>query len=249
MVADPFPAWVDALEQRHTARLTFAEVRRALQALSSLYVARRGKLAGGDALGTAGKRAAFALFYGPLHFLVVREIVRALGAARPAPAAILDLGCGTGVAGAAWALEAGGRSRLTAIDRNGWAIEEARWTWSRLGVKGEARRGDVERAPLPGARSAIVSAFLANELPEAVRDALLPRLLAAAREGARVLVVEPIARSVTPWGSPWAQAFSAAGGRSDDWRFPAALPPRLALLDRAAALHHRELTARSLWIG
>lgn len=248
-MADPFLAWVDALEARHTSRLTFAEVRRALQALSSLYVARRGKLPAGDALGTAGKRAAFALFYGPLHFLVVREIVRALGAAKPAPQAILDLGCGTGVAGAAWALEAGGRCALAGVDRSGWAIEEARWTFGRLGLRGETRRADVLRTELPGRRGAVVSAFVANELPEADRDALLARLVGAASEGVRVLVVEPIARGVAPWWPHWAEAITRAGGRVDEWRFPAQLPPRLALLDRAAGLDHRELTARSLWIG
>jgi hypothetical protein len=39
------------------------------------------------------------------------------------------------------------------------------------------------------------------------------------------------------------------GGRADEWRFRAELPPIVAKLDRAAGLDHRELTARSLWIG
>jgi len=179
----------------------------------------------------------------------VRAIVRALGAGRPAPLTIADLGCGTGVAGAAWSLEAGGRCHLAGVDRSGWAVEEARWTLARLGLRGEVRRGDVLRAPLPGRRGGIVSAFVVNELPDDARDVLLDRMLAAARDGARVLVVEPIARGVVPWWPRWADAFARAGGRSDEWRFPADLPPRLALLDRAAALDHRELTARSLWIG
>ena len=73
---DPFPAWVEALQRRHRQTLTFAEVRKGLQALSSLYVERRQKIAGGAALEGAGKRAAFALYYGPAHFLLVRAIVR-----------------------------------------------------------------------------------------------------------------------------------------------------------------------------
>src|SRR5688572_32288957 len=40
----------------------------------------------GRALDTAGKRAAFALFYAPLHFLTVRHVVSALGADRDVPA-------------------------------------------------------------------------------------------------------------------------------------------------------------------
>ncbi len=78
--ADPFPAFYAALEARHRAELTFPEVRRALQALSSLYVERRERMAGGGALEGRGKRAAFALYYGAMHFLLVREVVRALGA-------------------------------------------------------------------------------------------------------------------------------------------------------------------------
>ena len=73
--------WLEALERRHLADLTTSEVARALRALSSCYVERRAKLARGGALDGAGKRAAFALFYAPLHFLVVREIVRAIDSA------------------------------------------------------------------------------------------------------------------------------------------------------------------------
>src|SRR5262245_66504985 len=97
--------WYAALEERHLASLTFPEVRRALQSLSTLYVGKREKIAAGTALDGAGKRAAFALFYGPLHFMTVRAVALALGPA--APKRIVDLGCGTGVAGAAWASAAG----------------------------------------------------------------------------------------------------------------------------------------------
>src|SRR5260221_11312791 len=92
-----------ALERRHLADLTFSEVSRALRSLSSAYVERRGRLAAGAALDGAGKRAAFALFYGPLHYLLVREIVGRLPGADRAVPRLVDLGCGTGAAGAAWA--------------------------------------------------------------------------------------------------------------------------------------------------
>src|SRR5262252_2407922 len=98
-----FLSWFDALERRHLANLTFQEVRKSVQALSSLYVERRTRLETSSPFSGAGKRAAFAMYFAPLHFLLVREIVRSLDARIPADAAILDLGCGTGVAGAAWA--------------------------------------------------------------------------------------------------------------------------------------------------
>ena len=70
--------WLSALEARHFSDLTFAEVSRSLRALSATYVERRHKLHEGAALSGRGKRAAFALFYGPLHHLLVSQIIRAL---------------------------------------------------------------------------------------------------------------------------------------------------------------------------
>ena len=92
-----------SLEERHLAELTFPEVSRALRALSSAYVERRKKLSEGAALSGAGKRAAFALFYGPLHHLLVAHVVEALPAVVRRVRTLVDLGCGTGAAGAAWA--------------------------------------------------------------------------------------------------------------------------------------------------
>ena len=243
----PFDVWFEALERRHRAALTFSEIRRSLQALSSLYVERRYRLPTGAAFDGAGKRAAFALYYGPLHFLQVREVVRALGTARRAPERILDLGCGTGVAGAAWALEAGGTPFVEGIEQSGWAVDEARWTLGRLHLKGSVRKGDLRCARFPGPGSAIVAAFTLNEVPD--RDAFLPRLLAAGRSGCRVLIVEPVARRIAPWWSAWTRSFTAGGGRHDVWRFPADLPQNLAALGRAACLDPKELTARSLYLG
>ena len=248
MGQDPFETWFAALEERHLATLTFREVRRAVQALSSLYVERRGCLARGRDLDSAGKRAAFALYFAPLHFLLVREVVRALGAAEPRPAKVLDLGCGTGAAGAAWALEASGRTAVEGVERRAWAAAEARWTLATLRLRGRVTRRAAEAAPLPGRGGGVIAAFTVNELSEGARAELLPRLLRAGREGARLLVVEPVARRLSPWWADWAAAFREAGGREDEWAFPAALPPRLALFDRASGLDHRELKGRSLWI-
>lgn len=247
MTVEPFGRWVADLERRHLAELAFPEVRKGLQALSSLYVERRGRIGAGAAFDGAGKRAAFALFFGPLHFLVVREVVSALGAARPPLERVCDLGCGTGAAGAAWALGAGG-AEVRGIERSGWAAAEARSTWAALGLRGRVRAGDLLREELPGAGGGVVLGWVVNELEGPSRDALLPRLLEAARRGARVLVVEPIAARPVPWWSAWAEAFADAGGREDLWRFPAALPPLLGLLDRAAGLDHRVLKARSVYL-
>ena len=257
--AAAFEVWYAALEARQLERLRFPEVRKALQALSSLYVERRDRLGGGTALDSAGKRAAFALFYGPMHFLLVRGIVRELGAARPAPRELVDLGCGTGTAGAAWALEAAAAAAGAAaggpagpevhgIERSDWALGEARWTYGSLGVRGRPQKGDAERAVLPGAGGAVLAAFVVNELEAAARDRLLGRLLRAGQGGARVLVVEPLSRRVAPWWDEWSAAFRGEGGRDDEWRLAAELPERLRLLDKAAGLRHDRLTGRSLYL-
>jgi hypothetical protein len=246
---DIFIEWLAALEARHLADLRVPEVTRALRALSSAYVERRHKVATGATLDSAGKRAAFALVYGPLHFLTVAHVVRALGADAPPPSSIVDLGCGTGVAGAAWAAEAGSRPFVSGVDRHPWAIEETRWTLRTLGLRGQARPGDLSRLPRLAPGDAVIAAYALNELTADARASLEARLLAAAAQGVRVLVVEPIARAITPWWDATSARVIAAGGRADEWRFPVELPPMLRLFDRAAGLNHRELTARTLYIG
>jgi SAM-dependent methyltransferase len=236
--------WLEALEARHLAELTFPEVRRALQALSALYVGGRGKLAVGAALEGRGKRAAFALFYGPLHFLTVADIVRELGwEQRKGPKRIVDLGCGTGAAGAAWALACG--AEVVGVDRSGWAVEEAAWTWRTLGLQGTARRGALSGVQ-PRDGDGLLYGWSLNEISDAAREALLPKLLAAGAAGIAVLILEPIARKPVPWWPRWAEAFRAAGGRDDTWRFKGERPALIARLDKAAGLDHRERTARTL---
>jgi hypothetical protein len=251
-------SWLAALDERHLADLTPSEVTRALRALSSCYVERREKLATGAALDGAGKRAAFALFYGPQHFFVVREIVRAVTGgeadqkARPEArpySAVIDLGCGTGSAGAAAALETGARS-IDGFDLNPWAMREANWTYRTLGLRGRATVANVTKVKIqPSAGTLVLAAYAVNELPDVARDPLLGRLTDAHARGASVLVVEPIGRRVNPWWDRWADAFSAGGGRQDDWRFRVTLPPRQRALARAAGLDVQELTARSLFLN
>lgn len=243
-----FDAWMHDLERRHMSAFEFRELTRALRALSSAYVQRRARLERPGALDSAGKRAAFALYYAPLHFMLVAEIVNALGAADDCVPSILDLGCGTGAAGAAWAASLDPPASVTGIDRHPWALDEAARTYRAFKLRSQLVRGQAADARLPAPSSGIVAAFVANELPADARHRLLAQLLAAAERGSAVLLVEPIARSVTPWWETWSRAFVHRGGRDDDWRLPVALPPLVAKLDQAAGLSHDVLTARTLWI-
>ena len=252
--------WLTALEERHLADLRVPEVTRALRALSATYVERRS--AGrnpatrrvAETLDTAGKRAAFALFYAPLHFVVVSAVIDALKAGAPPPTSIVDLGCGTGVAGAAWALAAGGAPAVTGLDRHPWAVAEARWTYGLLGVRGRARQADLSRPdtgslPRIDPRSAVVAAYTLNELPDLGRDRIAGHLLDAAARGAAVLIIEPISRRVTPWWDAAASRVLAAGGRADEWKFELARPPLVERFDRAAGLDHRVTGCRSFYFS
>src|SRR5262245_6860766 len=241
--------WLADLEQRHLADLTFPEVSRALRALSATYVERRQRIGEGAALAGAGKRAAFALFYGPLHFVLVSHVVQQLPGATRGLATLLDLGCGTGAAGAAWAAACEPTPRVVAIDRHPWAIAEAAHTYRAFGIAATARHGDLAALRFPAERAAIVAAFAVNELRDESRDALLERLLERARRGDAVLIVEPVAGFVARWWNHWRDAFEHAGGRAAEWRVRVELPPIVAKLDRAAGMNHGEVTGRSLWMG
>jgi len=247
MQNDPFVHWFEALEHRHMAKLNFSEVRRAVQALSSIYVERRKRIDTGAAFSGAGKRAAFAMYFAPLHFLLVRHIVRKLEARIPENAGILDLGCGTGAAGAAWALELGGQPRVFGVDRNRWALQECKWTYEQLGIQGTVRSAEISVLRIP-ASTAVIAAFTINELDPEARDRFRRDLITTARRGAPVLIIEPIARRSLLWWDDWAHDWGVLGGRQDEWRFRMDLPKRLTMMDKAAGLDHRELTGRSLWL-
>jgi SAM-dependent methyltransferase len=247
------------LEARHLADLRFSDVTRALRALSSAYVERReSALAAHKVLDGAGKRAAFALYYGPLHFLMTRAILREVAGAE-APAlqgraivgggTIIDLGCGTGVAGAAVALEFDPPLRVVGIDTHPWALDEARFTYRAFDLHADVKRGHAARVHIPRDVSFVVAAFVVNELNEDERPALRATLLDAAKRGVAILIIEPISLRVSPWWAEWAEAFLAAGGRADEWRIPIELPPIVKKLARASGLRPELLTARSLALG
>jgi SAM-dependent methyltransferase len=239
--------------ERHAAAFRRPELLKAIRALSARYVETRATLPARSPLDSAGKRAAFAAFYGPLHFLTTRKVVRALGLHRRPLRRIADLGCGTGVAGAGWAVELAPRGvELDGVDASAWAVSETAWTWRTLGYRGRVRRGDLVRAAETLARSAtladtgVVLGWSVNELTPEARERLLPLLVNLIGRGASLLVVEPIARRLVPWWDDWSAACLAAGGRSDEWRFAAALPDPLADLDEAAGFQRGDLTARTL---
>jgi hypothetical protein len=291
---DLFDAWHAGLVERFSRDLTFPEIRRGVQALSSLYVGRRGSLAdrGAAAFDGAGKRAGFALYFAPLHFLTVYHALREIGFDGLPVTRLWDLGCGTGAGGAAWAAAQRTSATLVApatdpspfpglkvigVDRSGFALEETAAAWRAFGVKGETKRivlgaGDaggervvrIGKGPAGGGAAgrrrgaggglrgddAVLLAYTLNEIDDASRTRLLDEIVAGGRTSRPLLIVEPVARKVTPWWSRWERALGeeALSVHSLELRRRIALPPWLASMDSAAGLDHGELTARVLGV-
>lgn len=244
------------LEERHLADLRFSDVTRALRALSSAYVERRETaLADHKALDGAGKRAAFALYYGPLHFLLVQHIIASIGATLT-PGLVVDLGCGTGVAGAAVAehlraLQGKEPLRVLGVDTHPWTLDEARATYKAFGLRHDVRRAHAARTRFPADTSIIVAAFVVNELKEQDRTDLLRDLTRSQESGIgnrRVLIVEPISQRISPWWDEWAAAFVKRGGRADVWKARIEPPPLVKRLAKASGLRPEMLTAKSLFL-
>jgi SAM-dependent methyltransferase len=248
--AAAFDAWLAATVARYVPPLVFAEVRKGVQALSSLYVERRreGRL-GSRATDGEGKRAALASFYAPLHLLVAHAAARAFLAPPngTTPRRIVDLGCGTGAAGAGVALAFARPPAVLAIDASGWALGEAQRTHRAFGLTGRMRRGTLPEAlprALPG--DCLVLGWFLNELGDAPRETLLAAIEASCARGASLLLLEPLARGVAPWWDAAARRLSRAGVTSHEVKIAPERPDWIERLDDAAGLDHREVGARVL---
>ena len=248
-----FHLYLKHLEERQLADLRFPEVTRALRALSSTYVERReSSLADNKALEGAGKRAAFALYYGPIHFLLIQHIIREIGVTLN-PGVVVDLGCGTGVAGAAVATSATPPLRVLGVDTHPWTLDEAKFTYKAFGLHSEVRRSHAAKTRFPADTSVVVAAFVVNELNDGDRAVLLENVqqLVRMKPGAarrHVLIVEPISQRISPWWNQWAGEFTKIGGRADIWKARIEPPPTVKRLARAAGLRPDMLTARSLFV-
>jgi hypothetical protein len=167
----------------------------------------------------------------------------------------VDLGCGTGVCGAACALAIGKGVTISGIDQHAWSLDEARWNWNQLDIRGRTIRADLvvsaERMaatrPTRGTLPLIVLGWSVNELDAGRRARLLRALQTLTAQRHSLLIIEPIARSVSPWWTDWTVAFASPHTREDDWHLDVPLPDRLRALDGAAGFARSALTARSLF--
>jgi len=249
-------AWLAALEARHLANLTRQEFTRAVRALSARYVERRGQLPDRSPLDSAGKRAAFALFYAPLHLLTARAAIAQMGV-RTDLSSLVDLGCGTGVCSAAWALLHESPPPVIGVDAHPWALEEARWNWRTLGLRGQATRGDLVAAArtllkqndATLARTGVIAGWSVNELPKTDRAQLLEVLDQLCGRGVTLVILEPLARGVTPWWNDWVERLAPRGVVSRDVKTDTDLPAPLDSFSDAAGFRAKSLGARMMASG
>ena len=242
-----FHGWIEAAAAREP--LTFPEIRRGVRALSARYVEGRGANGGvASALAGAGLRAAFTTYYAPLHFLTAFAAALSLPPAwRAGVARVIDLGAGTGAVGAALALATGGASVL-ALDRAGWALAEARRSFDALGVAGRTRRAELPSGvPSLHESDLLCAGFVLNECREDTRERQLRLLARALDAGARVLVLEPLARGAARWWDAAAAALAPSGAEPALMKWEIERPDWIERLDDAAGLDHREIGARVLF--
>ena len=242
-------SWVEQESELALADLRFADVRRAVQALSSLYVQKRAKggldRRAGDG---SGKRAAFASYYAPLHFLAAVVAAQRVGLGEASDAReVVDLGCGTGAVGAAVARMLPGRPPISGVDANASAVRACRRTFVALGVRGRARVGRLPGA-MPRIRqgTVVVAGWSLNELSPDERAATVSALEAGLERGAGLMVLEPLSTRVVPW---WPRFCARLPGAIvDEFRVAIDRPEWIRRLDQATRLDHRDATGRVLWV-
>ena len=237
---DPFHA---LLEARHLSELTFAEVRRALQALSSVYVERRERMAeGAGSTGPASAPRSPSTTGRCTSCSCARSCARS--ARPPAPRAapgprLRHRHRGRGLGAGVRAPDAG-----RGVDRSGWAVAEARWTSRASASTGRTTRADATTAPpaqAPGRRPRRVHRERARGQAHARgccrACSSRPGGLDRPRRRADL-------RRVTPRWPEWAGAVEdrrRPGARTSGASAPP-MPTALALLGKAAGLDAGELS-------
>ena len=255
---DPFEKWFQDKQAAILRQMTFKELRKGVQAVSSLYVERRNKLSKTSRIcdGIA-KRAAFGFYYGTLHFLVVRKIVEALPMLKKPARSVLDLGCGTGMAGVAFCAGMTTEKiyrQVIGIDQSADYLREAQHNYrvfeKAYQFRGSVKKSNIEKAPLPESGDTILISFCVNELTPTRQNEMCQELLKKAHQNKTVLIVEPLAERLTPFWTSWKDAFLKVGGRCDTWRFQRNnyVPDFLQELSLAAGLGDEELLAKSLFL-
>lgn len=237
--------WIQA-EWAHHAPLGQRDVRKGIQSLSQLYV-ERAKGIESKAASAPARRAASAIYFGPLHALSTQIVLRSLPTPADPQATVVDLGCGSGAVGAT-VVHAGFGSEVRGVDVASWAPAAAARTYAALGVRGQAATGRLPGAlGWPANPALLVFGWSLNELTDSAREGVRKRIESGLRKGCGLLILEPLSRRITPWWDTWAGRMRRLGAVAVQEKAHVTLPPTLRDLDRAARLDHRTLGARAIY--
>lgn len=247
-LATTFDHWLASVVGRYVPPLTYAELRKGVQALSMLYVERRdeGNVAA-RAIDGQGKRGAFATYYAALHFITVHHALEMMGGTDTVgtPRRIIDLGCGTGVVGAALATALPGSPAVLGVDRSGWALEEAERTWAAFGVSGRAVRAELpDGVPQIGEGDMIALGWSLSEWDDVTRAKFLRRLFKYLRKGVSLFIAEPLSTQVAPWWDEWAEQLASFGVSQELCKIAIVRPQWIQDMDKASRLDHQVVGAR-----
>ena len=249
-------AWLEALERRHLADLTMSEVARALRALSSCYVERRSKLAEGGALSSAGQARGVRALLWPAasarhardcrrrcHLRQIRSPTSSISGAEPVPPAPPGPSRLGVAARFAASIVIRGRSRKRAGPTGSFSCD-GRVVQASIAAHGMLQKRSAAEAR-PGTASSRRTPSTSSRPTASLHCCSLARRLM--RREPAFWSSSRLPGGSSPWWRDWQTAIERAGGRADEWRFPADLPPTQLALARAAGLDPRELTARSLF--
>ena len=146
---EAFSKWVAALEARHLADLRVPVCRRCghcRQRMSNGDASHRRRPAAGmcAAPRQCGQacRVCTVLCAASFHR---RHRSRAGASTHTRAAVDRRSRCGTGAAGAAWALASPTAPSVIGIDRHPWAVDEANWSYQQLGIHGRCVRAMSRR--------------------------------------------------------------------------------------------------------
>jgi len=182
------PAALREAVEREAAVWDTAVLLAAAQAISRRY---RAENADGSPLASGpAEAAAYAVSRMPATYEAVAAAIRQSGLIDLAPAALLDVGAGTGAAAwAAWELLP--LRKATCLERENSMLELGRRLMAGVFSMEQTAwaRGDILAAGEPRPADLVVAAYVLNEMPPPTREQALERLWNAA--GQALLLVEP----------------------------------------------------------
>lgn len=241
-------AKLEAIHNESRAGLTRRAWHQAIQAASRNYTSQRQRLSQSVAPSPAIQLAQHG-YYGVMHALIVQAIAAYFHIQQWPFQRLIDIGCNTGVAGLTLCAQLPTITSYIGLEPQRWAAKKAKQFQLACAIPGKIFSGTgLTWQPQKG--DLILLSFVLNEMTESQRKVLHSKLLHHLEKGAGILIIEPIARHITPWWDSWLQSFLpwsySQANLQKAW--PVQTPQMWFESHHGAGFHHQRWKARSLWI-